>query len=206
MFAFDWQKGGPWNSQGIQGVVRWLNDVWALVNDGMAAGEPDAGVERDVVRKTHQAIKKTSDGLEQFSFNTAVASLMELKNTLQNVARAGNVSQGVWDEAVGTMLMLMAPFTPHIAEELWVRTGHEYSVHLQAWPEYDAELAAEDEITLVVQINGKVRDRIVVAAGISEDEAKRLALESEGAQRHMGGKPARKVIYVAERGMVNIVV
>ena len=206
MFAFDWQKGGPWNSQGIQGVVRWLNDVWTLVNDGMRQGMPDANAERDIQRKTHQAIKKVSDGLELFSFNTAVAGLMELTNALQNVARAGNINPATWDEIVGTALVLMAPFTPHVAEELWARTGYEYSVHLQPWPEYDADIAAEDEITLVVQINGKVRDRILVAAGIAEDEAKRLALESEGAQRHMNGKPARKVIYIADRGMVNIVI
>jgi leucyl-tRNA synthetase len=206
MFAFEWAKGGPWDSKSIQGVVRWLYDVWDLVNGGAPEGKPDPKAERSLRRKVHQVIKRVSDGLESFSFNTAVAALMELKNTLADAARAGNVSQTVWDEAVANMLLLMAPITPFIAEELWVRTGHEYSIHNQTWPEYDPAIAAEEEITLVVQVNGKVRDRIQVSADIGEDDAKRLALESDGAQRHMDGKPARKVIYIAKDGMVNIVV
>ncbi len=206
MFAFRWEQGGPWDSQGIQGVVRWLNDVWALVNNGAPSGAGGPKADRNLRRKVHQVNKKVSDGLETFSFNTAVAALMELKNALQDAARETNVSAGVWDETVETMLLLMAPFTPFVAEELWGRTGHAYSIHNQSWPAYDAEIAAEDEITLVVQVNGKLRDRIQVPADISEDDAKRLALESSVVQRHMDGKTPRKVIYVAQRGMVNIVV
>ena len=206
MFAFRWEQGGPWDSQGIQGVVRWLHDVWAVVNDGAPSDGGDAKADRNLRRKVHQVIKKVSDGLESFSFNTAVAALMELKNALQDAAREAKVSAAVWDEAVETMLLLMAPFTPFVAEELWSRTGHAYSIHNQAWPAYDAEIAAEDEITLVVQVNGKLRDRIQVPADISEEDAKRMALESDGAQRHMDGKEPRKIIYVAQRGMVNIVV
>lgn len=206
MFAFRWDQGGPWDSKGIQGVVRWLNDVWDVVTSGVPSGSGDPRAERDLLRKTHQAIKKVSDSLESFSFNTAVAGLMEMKNTLQNVAKAGNVGAAIWNQAVEALLVLMAPFTPHIAEELWDRTGHSYSIHNQSWPAFDPDLAAEEEITLVVQVNGKVRDRIQVPAGISEDDAKRLAVESPGAQRHMDGKTPRQVIYVAQRGMVNIVV
>ncbi|MBN2305922.1 MAG: class I tRNA ligase family protein, partial [Anaerolineae bacterium] len=206
MFAFRWEQGGPWDSQGIQGVVRWLNDVWAVVMAGAPGGSADPAAERDLQRKTHQAIEKVTDGLASFSFNTAVASLMGLKNTLQDVARAGNVSPAAWDEAVATMLVLMAPFTPHIAEELWEQTGHAYSIHDQLWPDFDPEIAAEDEITLVVQVNGKVRDRIQVPADISEDDAKRLALESDSVQRHMDGKTPRRVIFIPQRGMVSIVV
>jgi leucyl-tRNA synthetase len=206
MFAFRWEQGGPWDSQGILGVVRWLNDVWTLVNDGAPAGTPDPDADRGLQRKTHQVIKRVSDGLESFAFNTAVAALMELKNTLQDVVRAANVSPAAWDETVETMLLLMAPFTPYMAEELWIRTGHGYSIHNQPWPVFDPEIAREEEITLVVQVNGKVRDRIQVPADISEDDAKRLALESDGAQRHLDGKPPRKVIYISQRGMVNIVV
>ncbi|MBN1201540.1 MAG: leucine--tRNA ligase [Anaerolineae bacterium] len=206
MFAFRWEQGGPWDSQGIQGVVRWLNDVWAVVVDGAPDGTSDPEAERDLRRKVHQTIRRVSDGLESFGFNTSVAALMELKNTLQDVKRDAHVSLATWDEAVGTMLLLMAPFTPYIAEELWQRTGHEFSIHNQPWPEYDPEIAAEDMITLVVQVNGKVRDRIEVPADISEEDAKQLALESDAAQRHMDGKEPRKVIFIAKRGMVNIVV
>jgi leucyl-tRNA synthetase len=100
---------------------------------------------------------------------------------------------------------MMAPATPHIAEELWTRTGHPYSIHQQDWPAFDPELAKEDEITLVIQVNGKVRDRIMVPAGISEDEARKLALASEAARRFIEGKEPNEVIVVPGR-LVNIVV
>ncbi|GAB4456783.1 MAG: leucine--tRNA ligase [Anaerolineae bacterium] len=208
MFAFDWQKGGPWDSKGIQGVVRWLHDVWEVVLHAPppVAGEATDADARALRRKAHQTIKRVTDALEQFSFNTGVAALMELKNALQAARRTPVVNTPAWDEAVATMLVLMAPFVPHIAEELWTRTGRPYSVHLQPWPVYDAEAAAEEVITLVVQINGKVRDRIEVPADITEEEAKARALASENAQRFMDGKPPRKVIYVAKSGIINIVV
>ena len=154
----------------------------------------------------HQTIEAVDEGLESFGFNTAVAALMALRNTLQDVQRQGSVSRAAWDDAIRHMLLLMAPFTPFISEELWHHTGGEGSVHAQPWPQYDPEAAAEEEITLVVQINCKVRARIQVPADISEEDAKQLALESDAAQRHMEGKPPRKVIYIAQRGMVNIVV
>ncbi|RPJ03059.1 MAG: leucine--tRNA ligase [Chloroflexi bacterium] len=206
MHAFRWEQGGPWASQGIQGPVRWLNEVWDLVQAGAPAGTPDPKAERSLRRRTHQMIRQVSEGLETFNFNTAVSALMTLKNELKTAARDANVGPAVWNQTVETMLLMMAPFTPFIAEELWCRAGHPPSIHNQPWPEYDPALAAEEEITLVVQINGKVRDRIQVPAGISEDDAIRQALESEGAQRHLGGSSPRKVIYVAQRGMVNIVV
>jgi leucyl-tRNA synthetase len=204
MFAFEWSQGGPWDSKSIQGTVRWLYDIWEIVNHGTPGGTPDPKADRDLRRKVHQTIKKVSDGLETFGFNTAVASLMTLRNVLKGVIQAKNVSPAVWNESIETLLLLMAPFTPFVAEELWARTGHSYSIHNQSWPVYDPAAAAEEEITLVIQVNGKVRDRITVAADISEDEAIRLALASEGAQRHMNGQP-KKVVYVAARGMVNIV-
>ncbi len=206
MFAFRWEQGGPWDSQGIQGVVRWLNDVWALGQADAPAGTGDPKAERDVQRRTHQTIQKVTDGLETFSFNTAVAGLMEFKNTLQDAARAADIGEDCWYEALQTLVILMAPFTPFIAEELWQSLGQTYSVHNQPWPEFDPEIAAEDEITLVIQINGKVRDRIQVPADISEEDAIKVALAAEGTRRHLDGKEPRKVIYIGQRGMVNIVV
>ncbi len=206
MHAFRWEQGGPWASQGIQGPVRWLNEVWELVTSGAPHGKPDPKAERNLRRRTQQMIKQVSDSMETFNFNTAVSALMTLRNELKVAVRDTNVSRAVWDETVEAMLLLMAPFTPYIAEELWAKTGHPYSIHNQAWPEYDPEIAAEEEITLVVQVNGKVRDRIQVVADIAEEDAIRLALASEGTQRHLNGKEPRKVIYVAQRGMVSIVV
>ncbi len=206
MFNFDWQKGGPWNDHNIKGVIGWLHDVWDIVTEGAPQGDGDPDVNRNVQRKLHQAIDAVERSMELFSFNTAVAEQMKFKNVLRDALRSGKLGAGAWTKAVDVMLRLMAPVTPHIAEELWARLGCGYSVHTQPWPQYDPELAAEDEITLVIQVNGKLRDRIQVSAGISEEDAKRLALESDAARRHMDGKEPRKVIYISQRGMVNIVV
>lgn len=158
----------------------------------------------------HQKIKNVTDSLERFTFNTAVSNLMELKNSLRAATRERKVGAAVWREAVRNMLLLMAPITPHIAEELWSRTGGAYSIHQQAWPVYDAGKAAEDMVTLVVQINGKVRDRIDVPAGIGEDEARRLTLEREAVQKVLNGGQPKKVIFVPARNgqepKVNVVV
>jgi leucyl-tRNA synthetase len=111
----------------------------------------------------------------------------------------------IFQEAIETLLLMMAPATPHIAEELWARLGKPYSIHQQPWPAFDPEAAKEEEITLVVQVNGKVRDRILVPAGIRDEEAKKVALASETAQRFMEGKKPKKVIVVPGR-LVNIVI
>ena len=199
MFGFDWQKGGPWDSKGIQGVVRWLNDVWELVTAAQppAQGDPDA--DRQINRRVHQTIKKVTDALENFSFNTGIAALMALRNELKAAQREGRVSQAAWGEAVRQLLLLMAPFTPHIAEELWARQGHPYSIHQQSWPVYDAAAAAEELVTLVIQVNGKVRDRVQVPADVSEEAAREAALASEFVLRALNGGQPKKVIFVPSR-------
>jgi leucyl-tRNA synthetase len=202
MFGFDWTKGGPWDSQNIQGVVRWLNDVWDMVMAGAPAGSGDDAAERDLERDVHQTILKVSNSIEAFSFNTAVAALMTLRNDLRAAIREGKIGAEAWREAVKTMLLLMAPITPHIAEELWARLGLPYSIHQQDWPQYDAEKAAEEVTTLVVMKNGKPIDRVQVPVGIGEEEAKRLALESGGARRVLNGNQPKKLIFIAGRGNV----
>ncbi len=207
MFAFKWDQGGPWDSQGINGVVRWLNDVWALVAE--PGGAPDgkqADVEgvRALRRKVHQTIKRVTQDMEDFGFNTAIAALMELKNTMQAYRGTPVARSDAWNEALRAMLLMMAPFTPHMAEELWAQIGGVYSIHQQAWPIVDEAIAAEDEITLVVQINGKVRDRVTLPADVSEDAAKAAALASQKVQEQLNGKPPSQVIYVPGR-LVNIV-
>ncbi len=210
MFGFDWQKGGPWDSKGIQGVVRWLNDIWEIVSGYQPPQTGDAAAERDIDRKVHQAIRKVTDGLENFSFNTSIAGLMSLRNDLKDFIRAGNVGAAAWRDAIQVMLRLMAPFTPHIAEELWAQQGHPYSIHQQSWPEYDAARAAEDLVTLVIQINGKVRDRVDVVAEISEADAQAAALASEIVQKALNGGAPRKIIFVPSRNgqepKINLVV
>jgi leucyl-tRNA synthetase len=199
MFGFDWMKGGPWDSQGIQGVVRWLHDVWDLVIAGPTSEQGDSAVERAVERRVHQTIHKVGDGLEGFSFNTSIAALMALKNDLKAAARDQKIGAEAWNDAVQAMLLLMAPFTPHIAEELWGRLGLPYSIHSHDWPQFDAEKAAEDETTLVVMRNGKPIDRLTVPADINEDAAKELALNSPAAQRILNGGAPKRVIFIPGR-------
>jgi leucyl-tRNA synthetase len=210
LFAFKWDQGGPWDSQGIQGPVRLLNDVWNLVVNSPHKGD-DPGttlntkVERAFRRKTHQTIQRVTQDIESFGFNTAIAALMELKNHMQDYRNTAVAHSRAWDEAVETLLLLLAPFTPHIAEELWARIGKAYSIHQMAWPVADPDIAAEELITLVVQVNGKVRDRIEVPADIKEDKAREAALASPNVRAHLNGKKPKKVVYVPGK-LVNIVV
>jgi leucyl-tRNA synthetase len=198
MFGFDWSKGGPFDSGGMQGVVRWLQDIWAIVN-ARPEGHGDAAREEELERKLHQTIERVGTGLETFSFNTAIAALMGFRNDLRAALRDEALGGPVWDGIVNALLRLLAPFAPYTAEELWERTGGDFSIHTQLWPEYDAAKAAEDSVTLVVLVNGKVRDRVVVAADVEESEARDLGLQTEGAQRFLAGQKPRKVIFIPAR-------
>jgi leucyl-tRNA synthetase len=134
-----------------------------------------------------------------------IAALMEFTNYLTGLKTGGQVERYTWEEAIEKLLLMLAPSAPHLTEELWQKTGREYSIHNQAWPEWDAELAREEEITLVVQVNGRLRDRIIVSASITEDEAKETARESEKVQAHIEGKTVVKEIFVPGK-LLNIVV
>ncbi|HLC27848.1 MAG TPA: leucine--tRNA ligase [Dehalococcoidia bacterium] len=204
MFIGPWDQGGPFGLEGISGVERWLNRVWNLVQTEPQSGTADEGTTRDLKRLTHKTIRRATEDIEQFRFNTLIAALMEMSNALMHVRDAGPVDREAWNEAIESLLLILAPLAPHMAEELWERTGRPYSVHMQSWPQWDAELAKEGEITLVVQVNGKVRDRIQVPADIDEPRAKELALASPLVAKHVAG-PVQRVIYVP-RKLVNIVV
>jgi leucyl-tRNA synthetase len=210
MFGFDWEKGGPWNPDQISGPERWIRDVWDLATSGAPtddAGDDDAN--RDLARKVHQAIAAVSHSIERFSFNTAVSALMTLRNQLQAFVKAGTVGKDAWSDAINVMLRLMAPITPHVAEELWARSGFAYSIHTQPWPEYDEDIAREDTVTLVIMVNGKPRGEAQVSPDVGEKEAVEVALASEAAVRFMNGGKPRKIIFIAARSgqepKVNIV-
>ena len=223
MFGWRWDQGGPWDSHGIEGVYRWLYRVWSLVldpssppADGISPSSPPAGGTEggraptdaeiaDLRRWTHKTIRRVTDDMEAFAFNTIIAGLMEFTNALQKARQTPVYGTEAWEEAVETLMLLLAPCCPHIAEELWARTGRPYSVHQQSWPEFDAGLAAEETITLVVQVNGKLRAKMDVPADIAEDAAREAALADENVVRHLEGKEIRRVIYVPGR-LVNVVV
>jgi leucyl-tRNA synthetase len=141
--------------------------------------------------------------MEKFRFNTSIAALMELTNVLMSARETSLYGTAAWKEAVDALVLMLAPACPHIAEELWAKTGHAYSVHQQKWPSFDPALTAEDTITLVVQVGGKVRDKLEVPASITEAEAIRLALASDKVARWIEGKQT-SAIYVPGR-LVNIV-
>jgi leucyl-tRNA synthetase len=206
MFFARWDLGGPWNSQGIAGTARWLHRVWHLVLDPAPEGEFSGEQMRDLLRELHTAIDSITRDYERVEFNTIISTLMELLNYLQDANKKGAGQSSQWMGILETYLLLMAPAVPHIAEELWTEAlGNEYSIHDQRWPEADPKLMAAEEITLIVQVNGKLRDRITVAADISEEEAEKTALTSPGAAPYLEGKKIRKVVVVPGR-LVNIVV
>lgn len=203
MFFARWDLGAPWNSSGIEGTARWLRRVWTMFLEPANSGA-DAETLRLLRRKVHQTLKAVSRDFEQFEFNTVISGLMELLNELARAKAAGAYGTPAWAEAVDIYLRMLAPVAPHISEEIWSLLGKDYSLHTSAWPEVDEAATVEDTITLVIQVNGKVRDRIIVAANISAEDAKATALASESVQRHLEGRAPRQVIYVAGK-LVNIV-
>jgi leucyl-tRNA synthetase len=191
--------------------------VWRLVagsasrRDSDRAGHLSAALSpqaRALRRKTHQTISKVTADIERMHFNTAVSGLMEQVNSMDDFAAgAGGEDAGgraAWGEACHSLTLLLAPFAPHVAEELWHLAENQGSVCRQRWPAFDPEVAQEELITLVVQVNGKVRDRLTVARDLPEDELEALALASRGAQRHVAGKQVLRIVVVPNK-LVSIV-
>ena len=204
MFFARWDMGGPWNSGNIEGTVRWIRRVWNLLTEPPAIGKPAAEVLSALRRKVHQTVKSVTRDFERFEFNTTVSSLMELQNDMAKAREQGAGGSPEWKEATDIYLRMMAPITPHVAEELWEYLGKPYSIHMQPWPEVDEAATVEEQVTLVVQVNGKVRDRITVPVTIGETEARSAAIASPAVQKFLGGRTPKKVIVVPGK-LVNIV-
>ncbi|MBA3473048.1 MAG: leucine--tRNA ligase [Rubrobacter sp.] len=201
MFIGPWSEGGPWDSRGIEGISRFLRRALSLTTEADGAGgEADPA---DLDRRVNQTTKKVTEDLEAFRFNTAIAALMEQARYLLGVR--GRVGEEEWRDALRTLVLCLAPFAPHHAEQMWANLGAPYSVHTQAWPYWDEGAIRVEEITLVVQVNGKLRDRIEAPADVSEDMARELALTSPKVRPHVEGREIRKSIYVPGR-LVNLVV
>ncbi|MDP7083204.1 MAG: leucine--tRNA ligase [Dehalococcoidia bacterium] len=215
MFIGPWDQGGPWSEVGINGMARWLNRVWDMVDrnpadlDATHKAAPratsDDNEERQTLRVLHQTVRKCHNDLDRFKFNTAIAALMELSNHLNRVWADASIGPDTWRECVEKFLLMLAPMAPHFSEELWERTGHPYSIHQQLFPTWDEALASEETITLVVQVNGKVRDKLEVPAGIEEEAAQQLALTSPRVKTYTEGKQVSKTVYVPGR-LINVVV
>ncbi|WP_423224382.1 leucine--tRNA ligase [Candidatus Amarolinea aalborgensis] len=205
MFIGPWDMGGPWNSRGIEGIQRFAHRIWSVVQAAPDTRTPAPGDMAELQRKTHQTIQRVTEDMAAFKFNTTLAALMEFNNYLIKARETAVFGSPAWREAIRSLILMLAPLMPYVSEELWERVGGAYSVHQQAWPAFDPEMAREDLITLVVQVNGKVRERIEVAADISEEGARTAALASDKVQKWLEGKPVRKVIYAPQK-LVNIVI
>ncbi len=209
MFMGPWEGGGDWSDSGINGVARWVNRLWDQLTDPSNGPSDDAGTgpaDREVRRALHQTLRQATQDFERFKYNTAIAAMMSFTNVLAAATSEQRLSREAWDEAAQGLLLLFAPLAPHLAEEMWERLGQAYSIHQQPWPEWDAALAAAEEATLVVQVNGKLRDRITVDAGISEEDAKSVALASDRVLAYTDGKSVERVVFVPGRYLVSVVV
>ncbi len=204
MFFARWELGAPWNSSGIEGTARWVRRVWSLITEPAEPASASPETVRNLRRKTHQTLRQVTRDFEQFEFNTIVSGLMELLNELARAKAAGAANDPAWNEVLTLYVLMMAPVTPHVTEELWAYLGKPYSVHQQSWPAVDEAAAAEDEVTLAIQINGKVRDRITVPVGMADADVQALSLGREAVQKFLEGRPPRKVIVVPGK-LVNIV-
>mgnify|MGYP001407633490 FL=1 len=204
MFLGPWDAGAPWNPHGIEGLARFFKGVWTLCQmENTETVTVKTETEKQLRKTLHQTLKKAGEDLQHFRFNTAIAAVMAFRNVLKG--EAGAAGSDVWKECLEGMLLMLAPIAPHITEELWekIKPGCG-SIHQQAWPEYDESLIVEDMVTLVVQVNGKVRDRLEMPAGTSKEEAEQSALAAPKVQSYLEGKQIQKVIVVPDR-LVNIV-
>jgi leucyl-tRNA synthetase len=215
LFAAPPEKDLEWSEAGAEGASRFLGRVWRVIHKwhdklGAASEGEFSPAARSLRRKTHQTIKRvTHDIGERMNFNTAVAALMELTNEIYafDGALKGDVTDSdrfAIREAMEALAKLLAPFTPHIAEELWASLGHDEIVVASAWPRFDAELAKEEELEIPIQLNGKLIARVTVPADVSDDAMKDAALASDRVQAKLEGKEVVKTIVVSKR-LVNLV-
>jgi len=209
LFLGPFEQDAIWSDRGINGVFRFLNRVWRLIlkeKPLIFTKRPSGGAEdisRQLQKMTHKTIKKVTLDFEKFKFNTAVAALMEYINFLYS-SLDKKVLEEIWSETIDTLMLLLAPIAPFMTEELWERTGHKESIHIQPWPKWDEKLTYEEKFTLVIQVNGKLRDRVEVPVGISDKEMKKIALKSPNAQKFIKDKEILKFITVPNK-LINIV-
>jgi leucyl-tRNA synthetase len=216
LFAAPPERDLDWQEEGVEGGYRFLHRAWRLVYElrnslsgrRSPRGKEDLPPELWALRhKAHKTIKKVTEDIERFHFNTAIAAVMELVNYLYQAKddiAATPHARSVWQETVEALIVLLSPFCPHIAEELWKALGAQESIVTAPWPEYDPEAIAEEEIVVVVQVNGKLRDRLLIPISAHEEEVKEMALTSPKVKRHIEGKEVTKTIFVPGK-LVNIV-
>jgi leucyl-tRNA synthetase len=220
MFMGPWDQGGPWSPTGIGGVAKFLNRVWAIATDpnGTESGDGASAVTgdneravRDALRAAaHRTLRDVTEDYESFRWNTMIAKLMELSNTLFRYRGTEAVDLPEWDEAVSLLLLMLAPAAPHITEELWSRRlearGEPWaSIHVQPWPEVDERAVVEQTREIPIQVNGKLRDKVTVPVGISEIELEQIVMARDKVAAAIGDADVARVIHAGGGRIVNIV-
>jgi len=197
LFCGPWEEGGDFSDRALQGVVRFTRRAWRLIADDHPSGP--GGVD---LRPVDRAVAAVGRDIERLKFNTAISVLMDLARWAR--ANRAAMSADEWSRTARAFVLLLAPFAPHLAEELWARLGGGYSVHAEAWPSFDRSAVQDDEVTLVVQVNGRVRDRLVVRRGLDRDAAIEAAMTSERIRSLLEGGPPLRVVHVPDR-LVNLI-
>jgi leucyl-tRNA synthetase len=207
MFIGPFEAGGSFKAENLEGVWRFLNRFWNVVSESWVEGSVDTretAESRSIEQLRHKTIKRVTDDISHFRFNTALAALMEANNVLVKMQSEPAARTATYRKALETMMQLLAPLAPHITEELWQQTGHDGSIHVSEWPSFDEAMTQDSTFTLVIQVNGKIRDRIEVPATISENEVRKIAMSNEKAIAFIGDATVQKVIYIPGR-LINIV-
>jgi leucyl-tRNA synthetase len=197
LFMAPFEEGGDWSDAGLAGIERFAARTWRLLTTPEPPGP--GGVD---LRPLDRAVVSVGDDIERLKLNTAIATLMELLRWARQHKAA--MDAGQWDRVAGTFTLLLAPLAPHLAEELWARLGRPYPVHSQPWPVADPAALAAQEVTLVVQVDGRRRDAVAAAPGLDRDQALELALRSGNVRRHLDGRKPVKVVHVPDR-LINLV-
>jgi len=209
LFAAPPEKDLEWSDKGVEGTYRFLHRVWNIVYQNLEKLKEAKGTEPDMnalLRKTHQTIKRVTNDIErEYHFNTAIAAMMELVNEISSFKPKSDKDWGTFRFAVETVLLLLSPFSPHIAEELWETLGNSPSIFNKPWPSWDEEIAKEEEIELVIQVNGKVRAKLMIPAGLPEEEIKQKALNEPKIKALTDEKPIKKIFVIRGR-LLNIVI
>lgn len=208
MFIAPYDLEAPWDTRGVPGAYRFLSRVWKLAQDYIEAGEAviDESSQKEILVIAHKTVKKVTEDIKNDKFNTAVSSMMEAVNDYYKLsARIGIGKCAAWTFAIESLLMILAPFAPHITEELWQQIGHSDTIHIDHWPTWDDEYLKNDIVTIIVQVNGKLRAKLELPKGVSETEALQAALANDNVKIFVGDQPPLKTIYVADK-LVNIVV
>jgi leucyl-tRNA synthetase len=204
LFAGPFEDDVDWADVSPEGMARWIQRVWRTVNAAVADG-PAGTEDLELARLAHRATAGVADDLERFRFNTAISKLMVLSNGLADAVRAGRASAAQRRDAAERLVLLLAPLAPFITEELWRGVlGNPVSVHVSPWPSFDPDLVRQERVTCVLQVDGKVRDRVEVATDASEEELRELAMASEKVRAALGERPVARVVVVPPK-LVNLV-